>query len=180
MSCNFTFFTFFFILGCSPTSQKVDLLDQKAPVVYRVLDNNVFIELLQKSHLSFHFEKIKELDDGILLPLVVQDYKFQLAVQYIPSPPMIYLSINDYLWLDQSKTPRSTSFTLTQIAVQNHEVVGAKIQLNPQNGSITFAHEIHIPNGLYHDVFLQSLHQLVDEAVRNYPMLKASLEENGY
>ena len=40
--------------------------------------------------------------------------------------------------------------------------------------------KIHIPNGLDRDVFLQSLHQMLEEGLRNYPMLKASLEEDGY
>ena len=96
------------------------------------------------------------------------------------SPLIVYISINDYLWLDQSKNPRSTAFALTQIAVQNHQVIGAKIQLNPQDGAITIAQEIHIPNGLDQDVFLQSMHQILEEGLRNYPMLKASLQEDGY
>ena len=124
-------------------------------------------------------KKIKTLDDGILYHSRPNTKHLPLRFNKFLSPA-IYISINDYLWLDQSKTPRSTSFALTQIAVQNHQIIGAKIQLNPQNGAITIAHEIHIPNGLNRDVFLQSLHQMLEEGLRNYPMLKASLEEDGY
>ena len=177
MSYNFTFFSLFLTLGCFTPSQN---LESKEMINPKNIDNEIFVQLLKKSHFTFDFEKIKTLDDGILVPLTTKYKTFTIAVQQISSPVLIYISINDYLWLDQSKTPRSTSFTLTQIAVQNHQIIGAKIQLNPQNGAITIAHEIHIPNGLDRDVFLQSLHQMLEEGLQNYPMLKASLEEDGY
>ena len=177
MSYNFTFFSLFSTLGCFTPSQNQE--DDKV-IIQRNIDNETFVQFLKKSHFTFDIENIKMLDNGILVPLTTKFKTFTIAVQHISSPLIIYISINDYLWLDQSKTPRSTSFALTQIAVQNHQIIGAKIQLNPQNGAITLAHEIHVPNGLDQDVFLQGLHQMLEEGLRNYPMLKASLEEDGY
>ena len=189
MSCVFLFFVIFCISACSqsdvPTSNNGVVLQQteKEPSSQSLsveITHQTLLELLKKSNLQFQFEQRVELDDGLIVPLQNASKDFQISVQHIPSPPMLYISVNDYLWLDQSKTPRSTSFTLTQIAIQNHAIVGSKIQLNPKNGAITFAHEMHIPNGVDEDVFVQSLEHMVLEALRHYPMLKASLEEDGY
>ena len=177
MSYNFTFFSLFLTFAClipSKTQERKEIIIQKN------IENDTFVQLLKKSNFTFDVENVKMLDDGILVPLMTTYKTFTIAIQHISSPVIIYISINDYLWLDQSKSPRSTAFALTQIAVQNHQIIGAKIQLNPQNGAITIAHEIHIPNGLDQDVFLQSLHQMLEEGLRSYPMLKASLEEDGY
>ena len=189
MSYVFLFFVFFYTSACkepdASTSNKdisIENNQNQTPIPYkeREITHQTLQQLLQKSDLQFHFEQQTQLDDGIMVPLQNATKEFHISVQHISSPPMLYMSVNDYLWLDQSKTPRSTSFTLTQIAIQNHAIVGAKIQLNPRNGAITFAHEIHIPNGIDEDVFVQSVEHMVEEAIRHYPMLKASLEEDGY
>ena len=177
MSYNFTFFSLFLTLSCLNPSQ---LQERNEIITQKNINNETFFQLLKKSHFTFDFDNAKPLDDGILVPLTTKYKMFTIAIQHMSSPLIVYISINDYLWLDQSKNPRSTAFALTQIAVQNHQIIGAKIQLNPQNGAITIAHEIHIPNGLDQDVFLQSLHQILEEGLRNYPMLKASLEGDGY
>ena len=177
MSYNFTFFSLFLTLSCLNPSQNQECNEI---IIQKNIDNETFFQFLKNSHFTFDFDNAKILDDGILVPFTTKYKTFTIAIQHISSPLVIYISINDYLWLDQSKNPRSTAFALTQIAVQNHQIIGAKIQLNPQDGAITIAHEIHIPNGLDQDVFLQSLHQILEEGLRNYPMLKASLEGDGY
>ena len=177
MSCNFTLFSLFLTLGCQTPSQSHK---SNEIIIHKDISNDTLVQFLKKSHLTFDFENTKMLDNGILLPLTTKYKTFTIAIQHISSPLIIYISINDYLWLDQSRNPRSTAFALTQIAVQNHQIIGAKIQLNPQDGAITVAHEIHVPNGLNRDVFLQGLHQMLEEGLQNYPMLKASLEEDGY
>jgi len=182
MSCYSPFFVVFLSACTQQIQSDSNLSSTNKNIIYEKADQKTIQQLLQRTDLSINWKKKKLLDDGLQVEIQtsVQQKKFQLTIQNINSPPLLYIAIQDYLWLDQSQTPRSTSFTLTQLAVQNHAILGAKIQLNPKNGAITFAHEMHIPNGLNEQVFIQSINHLENEAVRHYPMLKASLEEKGY
>ena len=63
-------------------------------------------------------------------------------MQYFPQEEIFYLSLDNYLWLDDAKSTAAATLTITQIAVLNYEILGAKIQLNPKSGAIILASEI--------------------------------------
>ena len=105
---------------------------------------------------------------------------YQLSMQYFEAERTVYVAVNDYHWLDRSRDHRTTAFTLTQMAVQNHAMLGGKLQLNPANGAITLGTEIPAPNGVDPGALRQAVQRLLELAEDNHAMLGAALGGDGY
>jgi hypothetical protein len=117
---------------------------------------------------------------GLLFPVEFPGSTCQLSMQHFPEERILYLAINDYHWLDRSRDSRTTAFTLTQMATQNHSMLGAKLQLNPTNGAITLGTEIPVPNGVDPAAVEQAARRLITLAKDNHAMLGAALGGDGY
>ena len=105
---------------------------------------------------------------------------YQLSMQHFAAEQTVYIAVNDYHWLDRSRDHRTTAFTLTQMAVQNHAMIGGKLQLNPANGAITLGTEIPAPNGVDPEALGQAVRRLLVLAEDNHAMLGAALGGDGY
>jgi len=124
---------------------------------------------------SNYSSSYKNIPNGVQLPLAAEEELWQLSLQYFEERNIIYLAINDYLWLDQAKTTKQTIFVLTQLATRNHALLGAKLQLNPQNGAITISSEIPVDDSISQSLLEKQTKQLIQIAAEEYPMLKHSL-----
>ena len=90
----------------------------------------------------------KQVHNGFMSPISTDLGEWKLSVQYFEEQNILYLALNDYLWLDQAESSKETVFTLTQLATRNHALIGGKLQLNPQNGAITISTEIPIGSNI--------------------------------
>lgn len=122
----------------------------------------------------------QKLLNGSIAPFQTEFGTWQLSIQHFKKQEILYLAINDYLWIDQAKTSQETVFTLTQLATRNHALLGGKLQLNPQNGAITISTEIPVGAGIEKITFKNVIERLLKLAREEYPMLKASLGVNRY
>jgi hypothetical protein len=122
----------------------------------------------------------KQIHNGFMCPIPTDLGEWKLSVQHFEEQNILYLALNDYLWLDQAESSQETVFTLTQLATRNHALLGAKLQLNPQNGAITISTEIPIGSNIEKIVLQRTLQRLIQLGTEEYPMLKASLGIDQY
>ena len=113
----------FFLFACNPS---------QSPQIHEVLFKESLAEL------NLPLPQKKQFD------LLISELpsKEKLSMQYFPKEEIIYLALNNYLWLDDAKSTAAATLTITQIAVFNYEIMGAKLQLNPKSGAIIVATEI--------------------------------------
>ena len=105
---------------------------------------------------------------------------WQLSLQYFPEQKVLYIAINDYLWLDSSVTAQSSVFAFTQMLTQNHSMVGGKFQLNPTSGAITISTELTGVQSILEPNVHQAIETLIDLGEDNYPMLQMALGAQFY
>ena len=122
----------------------------------------------------------KPITNGLQVPVSTEYGVWQLSIQYFPKKKILYIAINDYLWLDSSATPQTTVFAMTQMLTQNHSMVGGKFQINPTSGAITLGSEL-IVNETIQTLELQTaIELLLKNGKDNYPMLTAALGKKLY
>ena len=83
-----------------------------------------------------------EIHQGFQVSVQRAEHSWLLSIQHFKEKNTLYFSVNDYLWLDQSKSTGNTVAALTQIATLNHAMLGTKVQLNPENSGITLSRTI--------------------------------------
>lgn len=106
--------------------------------------------------------------------------KYKLSFQHFPKQHIVYISIFDYLSLQQSQSPAATTFLLTQIATLNYTIVGAKLQLNPQTGALVFGSEINVLDGLSKQTIQHSIQRLISLADKHYEKLQKAMQGTYY
>ena len=132
--------------------------------------------LFQKTLDEMGLGKGEQLQNAIITKIKRKDHTYTLSIQHIPQKDILYVSINNYLWIDQSQSPSATAFTLTQIATLNYQVVGGKFQLNPQNGAITLGSETYVVNGIDIDNLKLCINGLINIADENREYLQYALK----
>ena len=83
-----------------------------------------------------------EIHQGFQVSVQRAEHSWLLSIQHFDEKNILYFAVNDYLWLDQSKSTGNTVAALTQIATLNHAMLGTKVQLNPENSGITLSRTI--------------------------------------
>lgn len=142
--------------------------------------NYLSLSNLEQEFLALGYPSSQNLPNGLITPISTEFGEWKLSIQHFEEQQLLYLAINDYLWIDQAQTSQETVFTLTQLATRNHALLGGKLQLNPQNGAITISTEIPIGKGVDKETLRYVLKRLLQLAKEEYPMLKASLGINRY
>jgi hypothetical protein len=122
----------------------------------------------------------KPILNGIQVPVPTQFGVWQLSIQYFAQKKILYLAINDYLWLDSSANPQSTVFAMTQMLTQNHGMVGGKFQINPSSGAITIGIELVVNETIQKIELQNAISILLENAKDNYPMIKTALGKDFY
>ena len=120
------------------------------------------------------------ISNGIQTPVETEFGIWQLSIQYFPEKKILYLAINNYLWLDSSSNVQSTVFSMTQMLTQNHSMLGGKFQLNPSSGAITIGTELVAFETFSEEEIQHSIEVLILLAKDNYPMLDAALQSRFY
>ena len=151
------------LFSCNHSQPEKELLPE--PTI------ELFSDVLEELKLS----ETTQLQGAVVTPLKHNETEFKLGLQYFQSKNIIYMSINEYLWLDMSKNTASTAFTLTQLAILNHRVTGGKFQLNPTNGAITVGYEHYVANGVDRENLKIAIEKLISIAKINYETIKLSL-----
>jgi hypothetical protein len=117
---------------------------------------------------------------GIQTPIETEFGTWQLSIQYFEEKKILYLAINDYLWLDNSVTTQSTVFSMTQMLTQNHAMLGGKFQVNPSSGAITIGSELVVLNGFPKKELKKTIDLLIILAKDNFLMLREALGGQRY
>ena len=137
-------------------------------------------ELLHRMLINRSIYEITQIPGGVQAPIDTSFGEWQLSLQLFPEHNILYVAINNYLWLDSSVTAQSTVFSLTQMLTQNHQMMGGKFQLNPQNGAITIGTELVVIKTIQEAEIQQAIDQLLFLGNDNYPMLKQALGGHFY
>ena len=168
-----TWFLLISLISCENPTPKV------SPEIPKELDY-ISLSNLEQEFSELGYPSSQRLPNGIIAPITTEFGSWKLSIQHFNEQQLLYLAVNDYLWIDQAETAEETVFTLTQLATRNPALVGAKLQLNPQNGAITISAEIPTGNGIETETVQAVLERLLRLAKEEYPMLKASLGINRY
>ena len=135
---------------------------------------------LKQELITLGYPPSKKVHNGFMVPISTNLGEWKLSIQHFEEQDILYLALNDYLWIDQAESSQETVFTLTQLATRNHAILGGKLQLNPQNGAITLSTEIPIGTRIEKVVLQKTLLKLIQIGKEEYPMLKASLGIDQY
>ena len=122
----------------------------------------------------------QSIPNGLQSPIQTEFGVWQLSIQYFAEQKVLYVAINDYLWLDSSSTAQSSVFAFTQMLTQNHSMVGGKFQLNPTSGAITISTELTGVDAILEANLHQAIETLIELGKDNYPMLQMALGANFY
>ena len=115
------------------------------------------------------------INNGFQVPLETQYGTWTLSIQYFESAHTLYIAINDYLWLDTSRTAQTTVFAMSQMLTQNHSMLGGKFQINPQTGAITISTELIVIDGYREKEISEAIRRIISLAEENHPMITAAL-----
>ncbi len=113
------------------------------------------------------------------LPVKGKNTEFQLTVQLFAKEKVLYLSVVDYLSLEQATSSPSMVLLLTQLAAINYEMLLGKLQLNPRSGAISLSMEVQIDDGLGYRTFEAVLNHLITSADQRYPELLRAAQGRG-
>jgi len=105
-----------------------------------------------------------------------EDNRWALAFQHMKHKDMVYLSVNRYLNIDAAHSNAASVLVLTQIATLNHRLHGIKLQLNPDNGAITFSSTLDDTDGVNRETLHSKTENLLNAAKEHHAPLKRALE----
>ena len=158
---------FFWILACTQTTES-----SNEPLNPMIQFNNPNLPPWNRLIESLHLENPQDITHGIQIPLQKDHYDWILSIQYFPSHEILYIALNNYLWLDQTPTPQRSVFLMTQLLIENHNMLGGKFQLNPQNGAITLGIEIPVVDPISAEQIQKSIDTLLLLGVEKYHLLE--------
>ena len=101
--------------------------------------------------------------------------KEKLSIQYFAEEDIVYLALNNYMWLDEAKSTSAATLTITQIAVFNYELIGTKLQLNPKSGAIILAAEMDSEQ-LNQPILSRNISRILKQSKALKPRLYAALD----
>ena len=159
-------FSLLFVLSCQNSPNLIALPPSE----------NTLQRVLQQHDLP----RAKPIPNGLQTPVQTEFGVWQLSIQYFADQKVLYIAINDYLWLDSSATAQSSVFAFTQMLTQNHAMVGGKFQLNPTSGAITLGTELTGVQTILEPNLHQAIDTLIDLGKDNYPMLQTALGAHFY
>ena len=120
-----------------------------------------------------------EIHKGYQVSVQRDDHSWLLSIQHFEEKNLLYFAVNDYLWLDQSKSTGNTVATLTQIATLNHAMLGTKVQLNPENSGITLSRTINDLN-VTDAEFAATIKHLLSAAEQAHPVLSSAISASRF
>lgn len=104
-----------------------------------------------------------------------ENAKFRLTARVYERQQIVLLMVTDYLRLDEAPSSGAVVGLLTELAVQNYELLMGKLQLNPGTGEISLSVELSYAEGLSYETFRDHALRLVQTADHVHPtLLKAA------
>lgn len=97
--------------------------------------------------------------------------RFKLTAQVFTAEQVLYLSVTDYLRLEDATSSEAMVLLLTQLAALNYELLLGKLQLNPRSGEITLSVELNLEEGLAFRTVESATRHLIQTADDSHPRL---------
>jgi len=96
---------------------------------------------------------------------------YRLNIQLFDKEQILYMSIADYLTIQDADSSQAMVLLLTQLAAANYELLLGKYQLDMRSGAITLSMELNLDDGLGFKTFNSVVHHLIKTADQKYPDL---------
>ncbi len=115
--------------------------------------------------------------EGLLAARVEGEHaRFRLTARVYERQRIVLLMVTDYLRVDDAPHPGAVVALLTELAVQNYELLMGKLQLNPATGEISLSVELSYAEGLGFETFRDHALRLVQTADHVHPTLQKAAQ----